>query len=337
MPTFCRHNRLLQNCPICTREQHLELRPIVSPSAPRSGQPRESDPSRSGSGSRTTTRSGSPRTSARTGGGLRVRRLERGADDGYRSRLVPGLKSGADAERLAEEMAFAGTRLQLLSGDPPGLYAEVADAGADIEARTWLAFLIAYLGPLDGDEPFAGIERVRVPWSPEQPIVFDETPLGPRAAHEPGRDARTVDAYRAWAARAGSQSAAFNGEPAWTPERRFARVYERLALPGFPRAARFELLTALGRLGVYQLEAGALQLGGSDAVTAGAKRVLGIGDTMLLERRAADLAKACGLPLVALDVGLYNWERGARASLGVGDGVEPDPGLLDAARDALGL
>ena len=46
--------------------------------------------------------------------------------------------------------------------------------------------------------------------------------------------------------RAGSQAAAFTGETAWTPERRFARVFERMALPGLHRDARFDLLVTLG-------------------------------------------------------------------------------------------
>ncbi len=40
MPTFCRHNHLIQNCPICSREQNVELRPIVSPSGPKATQAR---------------------------------------------------------------------------------------------------------------------------------------------------------------------------------------------------------------------------------------------------------------------------------------------------------
>ncbi len=56
-----------------------------------------------------------------------MRRLARGADDGYQSPLVPGLKSSVEAERLAEELAFAAARLDALASDPPGLYAEVAD------------------------------------------------------------------------------------------------------------------------------------------------------------------------------------------------------------------
>ncbi len=147
----------------------------------------------------------------------------------------------------------------------------------------------------------------------------------------------TVDAYRAWAQRAGSQAAAFGGEAAWTPERRFARAFERLALPGFHRDARFDLLVTLGRLGVYEVRAGSLQIGGANEPTLAAKRVLGIGDSMLLERRAAELADACELPLEALDVGFYNWGRGQRATLGLGLSAEPDAQALAPITAALGL
>ncbi len=75
---------------------------------------------------------------------------------------------------------------------------------------------------------------------------------------------RTAEAYRAWAGRAGSQQAAFTGDAGWSPERRFARVFERLALPGFGRARRFDLLTALGAAGRYELTAGELFLGLED-------------------------------------------------------------------------
>ena len=339
MPTFCRHNRLVQNCPICARELNVEMRPVVSPGTPRTGKPK---PSRgeTAAGRRPAARSGSRSGTARSGArsaGVTVRKLVRGADDGYRSELVAGLKSGADAERLAEELAYAVARLDRLAADPPGLYGEVADRAADLEERSWLAFLIAYLGPLDGESPFAGIEAARTSWSSGEPPNLDEAPVGPRGAHEAGGGSRAIEAYRAWAARAGSQAAAFTGEAAWTPERRFARAIERLSLQGFHRGARFDLLATLGSLGAYELRAGALQLGGSDQVTLAAKRLLGIGDTILLERRAADLASACGLPLEALDVGFFNWERGERASLGMDPSVEPDEASLEAIHGALGL
>jgi hypothetical protein len=333
MPTFCRHNRLIQNCSICSREQDIEMRPMVSPGG-QTTRPRGTGGSTSGSSGA----SARPST-ARAGGrqGVTVRRLSRGAEDGYRSAIVPGLRSGADAERLAAELAFAATRLVRMAADPPGLYAEVADAAVAIEERTWLAFLIAYLGPLDGERPFAGIEQARTAWSSGHPPHLDGVQAGPRTAFDPKRGLQTIDAYRAWAARAGSQAAAFAGEAGWTADRRFARVFERLALPGMNRGARFELLTSLGRLGVYELRAGALGLGGNDSVTVAAKRVLGIGDPMLLERRAADLADACGLPLEALDVALFNWERGARATLGVDPDTEPDTSTLGVVQGALGL
>ncbi|MDQ2894340.1 MAG: hypothetical protein M3Y09_01630, partial [Actinomycetota bacterium] len=57
MPSFCRHNHLVQNCPICSREQHVELRPVVTggtraeatPAPPRSPSPARSG----GAGGRT--------------------------------------------------------------------------------------------------------------------------------------------------------------------------------------------------------------------------------------------------------------------------------------------
>ena len=329
MPTFCRHNRMVQNCPICSREQEIELRPVVSSSAPRTSQPRAA----------TTSSTRSRGSSAQSGprGGVTVRRLARGAEDGYSSSMAPGLRSSADAERLAEELAFAAGRLARLEQDPPGLYADVADAREDVEDRTWLAFLIAYLGPTHGEDPFAAIRHVATPWTEAQPPDLDGIELGPRTAHDPARGTRTIEAYRSWVARAGSQAATFTGDAGWTPERRFSRIFERLSLPGFHRGARFDLLVTLGRLGVYDLSAGALELKGSNNVTVAAKRALGIGDPLLLERRAADLASACGLPLEALDLGLSNWERGERATLGLAPDTEPDPEALRTTRAALGL
>jgi len=273
--------------------------------------------------------------------------MARGADDGFHSALVPGVKSSQDAERLADELAFAAGRLARLESDPPGSYGEVASGlvelpgGGNIEERTWLAFLIAYLCPVNGEDPFAGIRAAWTPWSArghagrEEPPLAD-VPLGPRTAHDPARGTRTLEAYRAWAARAGSQAAAFEGEPSWPPERRFARAFERLALPGLHRDARFDLLVTLGRLGVYDLRAGSLQFGGTNEATIAAKRALGIGDTLLLERRASDLAEAAALPLEALDLGLHNWGAGKRCTMGL-ETAEPDPAALESTRAALGL
>ena len=229
--------------------------------------------------SKTPISSSRPRTSSSSRGsstprrsGVVTKRLARAADDGYRNALVPGLRATADAERLAAALTAATARLE-----PPGPYPEVA-AEPDLEEATWLAFLLAH-----------GTEE-RPSWA------SGDTPD------------RTAAAYRAWAERAGSQAQAFSGEPSWTPQRRFSRVFERLALPGFARAERFDLLTALGAAGRYELEAGELHLAaGEDATTEAAKRLLVSGDKLLLERRARDLADAAEVPLGALDRALAIW------------------------------
>ncbi|MGH2943940.1 MAG: hypothetical protein ACRDLN_14320, partial [Solirubrobacteraceae bacterium] len=267
---------------------------------------------------------------------VRVRQLAQAADDGYRSELVPGLKASADAERLAGELAFANARLEELSADPPGLYADIASIG-DVEEALWLAFLTAYLVPLPDDEdPFAAIRAAHVPWaSGELPRL--DVAHGPRSVADPAAGERTVLAYRAWAQRVGSQQAAFAGEPAWTPERRFDRVFERLSLPGFGRAARYELLVSLGRLAVVALRPASLRFTDDDTTLA-AKRVFGIGDTVLLERRAGALADALELPVEALDLALFNWgARGPAARATYGSTAVADEGERAAIEGVLGV
>jgi hypothetical protein len=339
LPTFCRHNRLLHHCPICAREQEIDLAPPISSGAPRTdlGQGSGGGSTRAGSSGVRERRRGDG--GGRKPGGttnLQIRRLERGADDGYRSHLAPGLRSSAEAARLVDELAFAVGRLRALSEHPPGLYAEVAAAG-DVEERAWLAFLIAYLCPLEEADPFAAVRAVRTRWdAPDLPDLRDVR-TGPRTAHNPGRPLRTIEAYRAWARRAGSQAAALTGDPSWTAERRFARVYERLALPGLHRDARFDLLVTLGRLGVCELSPGQLMVGGPDEATVGAKRVFGIGDSLILEARASAFARACDLPLAALDLGLYNWQRGERTHLGFEPDATSAPETLETTVAALEL
>ena len=316
MPLFCRHNRFEANCPICKS-------PEPDPAARRA--PRSGSSSRSRSGGGTSNRSTA----------MRVRQAPRAAEDGYRNPLVPGLRSSADAARLADEMAFSAARLAALASDPPGLYAEVAAEG-DPEEATWLAFLIAYLGPLEGADPWAGVRAARVPGSTGELTALEDVPLGPRTSHDPERGSATVSAYRAWVARAGSQAASFSGEAGWTPERRFSRVFERLALPGLSRSARFDLLVTLGRLGRYELRAESLHLSGaaSDPVITAAKRVFGIADPLLLDRRAGDLAREAEVPLDALDLALWNWQEPERRSTG---GVRHLATRSGAAHEALAV
>jgi hypothetical protein len=303
-PSFCRHNRFLQNCPICRQPEA----PAKRPARPASSRAR----SASGGATRTT------RSNA-----VRVRQLTQAADDGYRSELVPGLKATADAERLAAELAFASARLEEFADDPPGLYADIVTMD-DPEEALWLAFLVAFICPAesadpDVDDPFAPIRAAHVPWASGELPRLAGVRGGPRSQlSDPVTSEKTVLAYRAWAVRAGGQHAAFSGEATWTAQRRFDRVFERLSLPGLHRDGRYELLVSLGRLDVLPAQPATLRFT-DDAATLAAKRVFGIGDTVLLERRASALAEAAELPIEALDLALHNWgarARGDRATYG---------------------
>jgi hypothetical protein len=323
VPSFCRHGRIVENCPICKTTQ-------TPPKPARSG------PARRASSGGARPRTGAAR-SGRGGGDLRVRRMARAADDGYTNGLIPGVRATADARRLADEVTFATARLAALRTGPPGLYAEVA-AGGDAEERIWLAFLIAYLGPLEGDDPFASVRAARVSWATGEAPALDGVEPGERTSYDPARAAATVSAYRAWAARAGSQRAALEGEPSWTPQRRFDRAFERLALPGFARAGRYDFLTVLGATGVVDMEASSLHVGqATDATVLAAKRVFGIGDAINLQRRAAELAQEGGVPIAALDLALVNWARpeGERITGGV-PGAVPDAALRERLLAVLG-
>ena len=278
--------------PICSRELEENLRSKAPV--------RHVTPRKAGASSTPRTRSSSPRSSGR----LVTRQLARAADDGYRNPLVPGLRATADAERLAGALTAAAARLE-----PPGPYPLLAEE-PDLEQATWLAFLFA-LAP----ELREVLEEARPRWEEADVSALPEA------------RARTATAYRAWVQRAGSQAAALTGEESWSPERRFGRVFERLALPGFSRAGRYDVLTALGAAGRYPLEADAVHFVEDDATTLAAKRALVSGDRMLLERRARDLAEACGLPIAALDRGLAVWGTpGEDVDLT----AEPAPGVAAA-------
>lgn len=289
---FCRHNRLTANCPICSKELEAQL-PKPPPRVRRAAGPR--------------------RAAARParGGGVVTRRVARAVDDGYRNPLVPGLRAGSDAERLAAAIAAAVVRLE-----PPGPYPELAAEPA-LEDATWLGFLLALAGP-EAPELQAAVRTAAPRWTDGVPGDL------------PPERARTAAAYRAWVERAGTQEAAFTGDAAWSPERRFGRLFERLALPGFGRAARFDLLVALGAAGRYPLAADGLHLIEDDPATLAAKRLLVSGDRLLLDRRARELAEACAVPLAALDRALADW--GA-----AGTPVDRTADVPSAVRAALGL
>jgi len=294
------------SCPICSKQD------APARSAPPSRAPR--------------TRTATPRT-PKASSTVRVRRVQRAPDDGYENWLVHGLRSSVDGARFADELAFSEARLAELAEDPPGLYADVALA-ADPEEATWLAFLIAYIAPGRGANAWSEIEAARVPWATGELPALDGVAGGPRTAHDPGRGTVTVEAWRHWASRAGGQLPALLGDADWERPRRFARIFERLALPGFGRSPRYEFLVSLGALGTVPLEAGTLAIGkdAMDPVVTAAKRVFGIGDAINIERRAADLVRETGVPFAALDLALFNLDRveDERATMGARRSADPE-------------
>jgi hypothetical protein len=328
VPTFCRHNRFIERCPICSK---------TLPGASAGGRSSRGAAPRRAAAGRPGARRRQPRAEA-----LRVHREGRAADDGYRSTLLPGLRSSLDASRLAAEVGFSCGRLIALGGAPPGLYAEARElARENLEQATWICFLVAYLSPLAGEDPFVGI-RAALSSKRDELDDLEGIPLGPRTSHDPVHGDRTLTAYRKWAQQAGSQQLGFVGDPAWSPQRRFERLFERLALPGLSRVARYELLVLLGRLGLYELRGDSLHFAAvraassGDPVTDAAKRVFGIGDPLNLDRRAAALAEAISIPPEALDLALANWGAGERATLGFAPDCR-DGDALRRAGDALGL
>lgn len=340
--TFCRHKRFIQRCPICRetlpgwkpQSQRTPVKrppkPATEPKAHANGWASAEATARAGADIAGKAREPAARTSTRRGPAeVRVHHEMRSVDDGYRNELVPGLRSSGDAERLVKEIGFASGRLLTLTAAPPGLYGE-ARACEDIEQATWMCFLTAYLSPLEGFQPFVGVRQALVcSWASGRMPDLEDVPLGPRTSHDPSRGPETLVAYRRFADHAGSQEHVLAGEPEWTPQRRFERAFERLSLPGFGRVGRYDFLITLGRLGLYDLRADSLHLAArsprttsttADQTLLVAKRIFGIADPLLIERRATALADALSIPIEALDLALWNWGRPTdeeRATLGL--------------------
>jgi hypothetical protein len=276
----------------------------------------------------------------RRAGDLKVRRMHRSVEDGYEHPLLPGVHASDDARRLAAEFAFASARLAELRSDPPGLLADAA-LSPDREEGLWTTFLVAYLAPLeDADEPFAAIDVVRTTWASGELPVLDGVELGPRAAHDARRGTDTLEAYRSRAVKAGGQELLLSAEASLTPGRRFDRAFERLSLPRFPRAARYEFLTLAGGLGLLDVEPSSLLLASAEAMDPAllaAKRILGIGDAINLQRRASELLAATEVAPAALDLALVNWGRPPGERITAGSRAGEDLQVRARVAAALGV
>ncbi|XAY06967.1 hypothetical protein DSM112329_03845 [Paraconexibacter sp. AEG42_29] len=284
---------------------------------------------------------GSPakRRTSRTGE-VKVRRQHRAVEDGYEHGLVPGLKASEDARRLAAELAFATARLDELRSGPPGLLADAAVV-EDREEALWTLFLVAYLSPVEDDaDPFGAIADVRTPWAGGELPALEGVATGPRTAYDARRAADTLAAYRSRAEKAGGQVPLLSAEASLTPARRFERAFERLSLPRFPRAARYEFLVLAGGLGLLDVQPSSLLLAHAepmDPTLLAAKRIFGIGDAINLQRRASELLQAGGVTAAALDLALVNWSRPTGDRIRAGSAAEEDPAVAARVAQALGV
>lgn len=329
MPSFCRHGRFIENCPICSKAERARPGTVEGTARTRADTPSR-PPSRSG------TRTATPRRTSN----LTVRRVARAADDGYDQPLVPGLRASADAVRLADELAFAEARLAQLAGpEAPGTYARARSLGG--EDGLWLTFQLALASPREDGDPFAAIDAAATDWTSGELPALEGDVLGPRAGVDPRRGgAETLAAYRTRAERAGGQVAWLAGEPGYAPGRRFDRAFERLSLPGLGRTARYEFLVVAGRLGLLDVDPTGLQLSAEalDPTSVAAKRIFGIGDPILIGRRAGELVQATDVPFAALDLAVQNWGRLATAEpprITAGSTAEADPQRRDRIAAAL--
>ena len=222
MPTFCRHNRFVERCPICSKTL-----PGNAPSeraAPARRAARQSAPP-------------APRTGPRRGRGYA--RASPAARRGGRLRLAarcPGCARRPTRRAWPTRSLSPAGRLLVAAGRAPGLpdlYAQARSLVAgDLEQATWTCFLTAYLCPLEGPEPFAGIDQA-LQTDRDELRDLSDIPLGPRTSHDPARGVRTLDAYRQWVAhgdrsKVGQQALAFSGDASWSAQRRFERLFERI-------------------------------------------------------------------------------------------------------------
>lgn len=306
VPTFCRHGRFEASCAICRQEKAKSEPQAVRPQTKGTAARRPTS-----SSTAPTQRTGRSRTVV-TG------KLTRNADDGFRSDLLPGVRSSADAMVLAQELTLAEARLSSIATADAGPWAIIGAQAGD-QARAFVAALVVAVASPDGTAgslvtaagALAALEPLLADVDDSGAIagastiaeILDAGPRGPRA-HDAAGVALAVPAQLAQRS-GGSLAAGLQGEASWTPERRFARLLDRLALKGLPRAVRYDLLVALGRSGALPLRADGLHLG-SDQVTDAAKRLFAVADVALLERRAAALVEATDVAWDALELALWN-------------------------------
>ena len=107
MPTFCRHGRFEASCAICRQEKEKAEPKTVTPRAKGTAARRPSSSVKSATGTSTRSR------------GVVTGKLQRAADDGFRSELLPGIRSTTDALALITHHTRKTRRKQERWRSPP--------------------------------------------------------------------------------------------------------------------------------------------------------------------------------------------------------------------------
>jgi hypothetical protein len=340
MPSFCRHGRFVERCPICSKS--------LPGNEPGGGSSPRAKSSRKASASTGTVSHG------RRVRGAGVKRASRGARRGRRLQLaadprrarVGGRTAPGRGDRVLERApGRTGAR-------PPGSLRRARAISPHRHRARELDLLddrlpLAPTGgsrpvridPRSADEPRPDPWRPRDIGAPAGPEAYRWACAAPTSPERGRRHARSPTRSGSAGPAAGSQAAAFEGDAPGPRSGALSGCTNgsrcRASADGTLRTARHarpsRAVRAAGRLAAA--DGGA----GDDLTTLAAKRVFGIGDPLLLERRAAGLwPRRPRCRLETLDVALANWAAPQRATLG----FPQDSGDSDAyarAGDALGL
>ena len=201
---------------------------------------------------------------------MRVKRESRAEDDGYRSGArCPGCAPPPTPSGWPRRSPSPRAPAQPLRARSPGALRARSRARRrrTSSGRPGCCFLIAYLCPLEGEDPFVGSACGAAPECSSARAAGDlgGSPLGPRTSHDPARGAGTLDGLPPLgrARRPVASSSGVRGRSRVEPRAALRAGVRAPRAAGLRRMGRYELLVTLGRLGLYELRADSLPLTGA--------------------------------------------------------------------------